>query len=222
MFPMEDFHATARGDFSMRADPMKFPLCSLLLVAAALACGEAPLEPAGPDTGGTPPVGSQEAMLCGGLSVTTLTLLGASTYQGELAGSGSWAVSSLANGIRLEYTLDGVAYAAEEQEGRSGSWYVSREGVACGVLHSVQVKAFPMIIDSAGRRITCLDVAGSKSVAKWNVGEACVGNAPCDTCHFSGAVPGRFAQVAADHCPHGVLNGSGMKQLLERTPSASH
>ena len=43
----------------------------------------------------------------------------------------------------------------EERLGASGTWYFSTSNVACGS-HTFQVKAYPMVIDSAGTRTTCI------------------------------------------------------------------
>ncbi|MFY0583119.1 hypothetical protein ACN28S_60420 [Cystobacter fuscus] len=111
---------------------------SLLVGLLGVACGGAPETPPAPSP---LPVAARESKLCAELGVSTLTLTGSNTQQGELAGSGSWAVSGPANGVRLEYYVDDVLYAVEEQPGKSGTWYFSRTGVSCGVLHPIQVKA---------------------------------------------------------------------------------
>ena len=58
------------------------------------------LEESGPPPAGEP-LGAHEAALCSGLSVSSLSLSGVSTWQGEMAGSGRWAVAGGANAIRL-------------------------------------------------------------------------------------------------------------------------
>ncbi|MET0404638.1 MAG: hypothetical protein ABW123_19645, partial [Cystobacter sp.] len=192
----------------MRPFSMKVVLCSLLSGVWGIACGGAALEPGTVDA----PVVSQESALCGGMKVTSLTLDGASIYQGELGASGKWTTSAGATGVRLEYFIDGALYAAEEQPLPPGNpvppgvWYLSRQGVSCDVLHPIQVKAFPMVVDSNNRRVTCMDVAGSKTVAKYNLGVSCTGNTSCDTCHMSA---GRVSPSAAHARPHDVLHGSG-------------
>jgi hypothetical protein len=126
-----------------------------------------------PETGVAPAkesLGTAEAALCSGLSVTSLTRLGISTYQGEMAGSGGWTVSPGANAVRLEYYVDGVLRTTEERMGTynsstntiEGDWYFSAAGIACGP-RAFLVKAFPMVVDSLGNRTTCTDVVRSYS-----------------------------------------------------------
>ncbi|EAU66518.1 hypothetical protein STIAU_2511 [Stigmatella aurantiaca DW4/3-1] len=106
----------------------------------------------GPEEG----VGTQQSALCAALSVTTLTTVGISSYGGEIAGNGAWAVSPLANAARLEYRVDGVLRTVDERPGNSGFWFMSSAGTTCGT-HTVEVKAYPMVIDSNGNRTTCLE-----------------------------------------------------------------
>ncbi|WNG13703.1 hypothetical protein [Cystobacter fuscus] len=193
---------------------MKSWVGSLLVGLLGVGCGGALETPPAPSP---LPVAARESKLCAELGVTTLTLTGSNTQQGELAGSGSWAVSGPANGVRLEYYVDDVLYAVEEQPGKSGTWYFSRTGVSCGVLHPIQVKAWPMLIDGDGVRGTC--TSGSKTVSKADVGEECVGNLPCERCHVSGAIRGRSTRALADHCPRGALDEQNMMKLLERARS---
>lgn len=101
-------------------------------------------------------VGTQQSALCSGLSVTALSTVGMSSYGGEIAGHGAWAVSTFANAVKLEYRVDGVPRVVEERPGNSGSWYMSSAGATCGA-HTVEVKAYPMVIDSNGNRTTCLE-----------------------------------------------------------------
>jgi hypothetical protein len=127
-----------------------------LLLAA---CGGAPedtLAPAGEQ------MGTQESALCVGLSVTGLNIDGVSSYEGVAAGSGSWAVSTGANGVRMEYYVDGALRSATEYLGTSGGWNFSAGGTTCGG-HNLVVKAFPMVVDSAGTRTTCYDYPQSAS-----------------------------------------------------------
>src|SRR5690349_837865 len=123
------------------------------------------LEESGPPPAGEP-LGSHEAALCSGLSVSSLSLSGVSTWQGEMAGSGRWAVAGGANAIRLEYRVDGALRSSDERRPdvdpppdanpNDGTWYFSATGVTCGV-RTFEVKAWPMVIDSAGNRTVCWD-----------------------------------------------------------------
>jgi hypothetical protein len=148
-----------RRSFIQRHEAGQYaPFWALLLGLWLGACGgvpEAGLAPA------DEPLGTQESASCVGLSVTNLTISGLSSYQGELAGSGSWAVSPGANGIRLEYYLDGVLVSAEEHLGTSGTWYFSGE-MTCGT-HTFQVKSFPMVVASNGGRSYCYSAVRSLS-----------------------------------------------------------
>jgi len=144
------------------------PLCALLSALLLTACGSVS------ETEQEVPVdalGTQELAMCSGLSVSNLAFSGASTYLGEMAGSGPWAVSAGANAVRLEYYIDNVLYASEERAGTSGTWYFSQTGISCGT-HTLLVKAFPMVIDSAGNRTTCWGAPRSASQA---ITEACPG-----------------------------------------------
>ncbi len=100
------------------------------------------------------PLSTQRSALCSGASVSSLTLLGVSSWQGELGSSGDWEVQGGANAARLEYLVDGVMRAFDERVGLSGNWFFSTQGISCGT-HSFLVKAYPMIIDSVGNRTTC-------------------------------------------------------------------
>lgn len=126
-----------------------------------------------PETGLTPAeesLGTQQSALCYGVSVSGLTVDGVSTYGGAMAGAGGFAVSGGANAVRLEYYADGALKYYEERTGTSGSWNYSYGGFACGS-HNFQVKAYPMIVDSAGTRTTCSSSPTSSAV--YNASEPC-------------------------------------------------
>lgn len=130
-------------------------LCGVLLAA----CGGEPGDVLAPSD---EPLASVESELCSGQTVTSLTITGVSSYQNELGGSGKWTVSTGANAARLEYYLGGVLQYTEERVGATGTWYASGY-MACGT-KTFLVKAFPMVIDSAGNRSTCY--GAPKSVSK--------------------------------------------------------
>jgi hypothetical protein len=144
----------------MQRSTLRSPLCAVLSGMWLLACGGVR------DDGPLPseePLATETSALCSGASVSSLTLSGMSLYQGELAGGGSWAVAYPANAIRLEYYVDGTWRGTDERCNSSGgtssctgsgSWSFSSSGMSCGS-HSFQVRALPMIIDSAGNRTTC-------------------------------------------------------------------
>jgi hypothetical protein len=144
--------------------PFSLLLCGVLLVA----CGGA--SEAGQALAPEAPEGTLESAMCAGSSVTTLSVDGASTYEGVLAGGGSWAVAWPANGVRLEYQVDGVLQSSEERLGASGGWSFSLSGASC-YAHNLVVKAYPMVVDSSGTRTTCW-TSSSKSVA-YAVADVC-------------------------------------------------
>jgi hypothetical protein len=150
----------------MRRPSLLRPLVTASLSGLLLAaCGGAPEE-------GAPAeelLGTQQSAMCSGLSVTGLSIGGISTYLGEMAGSGPWSVSAGANAVRLEYYVDGTLRSVEDRTGSSGSWYFSTTGIACGP-RNFTVKAFPMVVDSAGNRTVCVDAPRSVSQS---VAEAC-------------------------------------------------
>lgn len=136
----------------------------------------------GPEAGLAPseePLGTAGSALCSGASVTSLTISGISTYQGEMAGSGNWKVSTATNAVRLEYYVDGALRSSEDRCDAaggttnctgSGPWHFSASGISCGT-HTFLVKAYPMVIDSAGNRTTCWD--SPKSLSRSVAGDAC-------------------------------------------------
>ncbi|MET0401463.1 MAG: hypothetical protein ABW123_03630 [Cystobacter sp.] len=134
----------------MKRNPLCLPV-GLLMSGLVLGCGAMPGEPGAV---GDEPLGTDASAMCLGLSVSNLTFSGMSSWGGDLVGQGAWAVASTANAVRLEYRIDGVWHGDAELTGRSGTWYLSRGGTTCGS-HTVEVKAFPMVIDSAGNRILC-------------------------------------------------------------------
>lgn len=146
----------------MQPDPIRLPLAALLTGLMLVACGGIPPQEAGLET--AEPLGTQASALCAGTSVTSLTVSGISSYCGEISGSGGWAVAWPANAVRLEYSLNGALSASEERLPNpgtsSGSWYFSKSGVAAGS-YTFTVRAYPMVIDSAGNRTTCWDSPGS-------------------------------------------------------------
>ncbi|KFA94398.1 hypothetical protein [Archangium violaceum] len=116
------------------------------------------------------PVDTLEGALCAGLSVTSLSLQGASSYEGVMAASGNWAVSTSANAVRMEYYVDGSLRSHETRTGPSGTWYFSAGGIACGA-HRLEVRAYAMVIDSQNNSTVCVD--GARSFSQ-SVSEACI------------------------------------------------
>lgn len=157
---------TIHREFTMQHRPFRAPLCSLLSALLLVACGGTEAVP----TSAEESLGTQESALCSGVTVST-SIAGASLYQGELAGSGSWTTSPGANAVRLEYYVNNTLYTSEERTGTSGSWYFSYAGFSCGT-YTFQVKAYPMVIDSNGNRTTCW---ASPNTASQSVSQACPG-----------------------------------------------
>ena len=144
----------------MRGNPIHAQLRALLSGVLLAACSggvpEAGLTPAGESPG------TLEAAMCAGSSVSTLNIAGISSYLGEMAGSGSWSVVYPANAVRLEYFVDGALNSIDERPGTSGTWYFSTQDITCGS-HDFTVRAFPMVLDSAGTRTTCVSTSRSLS-----------------------------------------------------------
>lgn len=148
--------------------PVRSTLGLLLSGLLLAACGEGDI----PGSGLAPseePLGTREAAMCSGLSVTSLTLDGVSTYEGELAGAGTYAVSTFANAVSLEFSVDGQTPSSIERLGASGTWSYSRTGVACGP-RTFEVRAYPMIVASDGTKAVCRE--SYKSVTR-TVTEPC-------------------------------------------------
>jgi hypothetical protein len=135
-------------------------LVSGLLLAA---CGDVPGAEVAPSE---EPLGTREAAMCSGLSVTSLDINGGiSTYEGELAGAGDWSVSTFANGVFLEFYVDGQTPSTTERLGSSGSWSYSRTGVACGP-RTFEVRAYPMVVASDGTKTICRENYSYRSVTR--------------------------------------------------------
>ncbi len=191
-------------------------LLSGLLLAACGGVPEAGLAPAEES------LGTAEAAMCSGLSVTSLTLAGISTYQGEMAGNGGWAVSPGANAVRLEYYVDGALRGTEERRGTynsstntyQGNWYFSAAGLACGS-HGFVAKAFPMVIDSMGNRTTCSD--GVRTLSQ-TVTEPCP--TPEVSLHFCYRYPDPYT-ASTVRCDASASGGSGTYNVLWRKNNLS-
>lgn len=124
------------------------PLCLLLSGLLLMACGPVS-EEATPEA-----LGVVESAMCSSSAVTSLIISGMSTYQGEMAGSGTYEVSYPANAVWLEYRIDGVVQATEERVGASGTWYFSKSPVTCGT-RAFTVKAWPRVVSSDDTKTTC-------------------------------------------------------------------
>jgi hypothetical protein len=135
----------------MPRELIRAPL-SLLLLGLLAACGG--MEPNGLDALDEEELGTSTAAMCSNATVSDLAISGISTYQGEMAGSGTWAVTYPANAVWLDYYIDDVKQSSEQRvsETRSGSWSFSKAGVSCGS-HTFKVIAYPMVTYSSGSSI---------------------------------------------------------------------
>lgn len=111
-------------------------------------------------------LGTQQSALCTGLRVDNLSIAGVDSYNHEASGGGNWQVSPGANAVRMEYYVDGVMKSATEYSGSAGTWYFSSSSTTCG-MHQFEVRAYPMVVDSAGNRTTCFE-APSSNYASFN------------------------------------------------------
>jgi hypothetical protein len=154
----------------MKRDPRKASLNALWSGVLLAACG-------GPLEEGHLPAeelqGTRESALCVGATVSALTISSISAYGGEASGSGTWSVTYPANGIHLDYYVDGIKRGEQDLQansGRSGTWAYSYRPVSCGQSHSFELKAYPLSILS-----TSIDrcESASPATASANFSEAC-------------------------------------------------
>ncbi|NMO21917.1 hypothetical protein HPC49_40410 [Pyxidicoccus fallax] len=125
---------------------VKALMSSLLLAACGgpLESGESPSEPL---------LDTRESALCAGATVSSLSISSISAYGGEAAGSGAWSVTFPADGIHLDFYVDGIKRGEQDlraTSGRSGTWSFSYRPVSCGVAHSLELKAYPISFLSTG------------------------------------------------------------------------
>ncbi|AKJ06030.1 hypothetical protein ATI61_110225 [Archangium gephyra] len=142
-------------------DTIRLSLGSVLTGLVLTACGgvsDSGLAPAEES------LGTQQSALCTGLAVDGLSIDGISSYNYEVAGSGQFSMSTGANAVRMEYYLDGVLKSATEYSGNSGTWFFSSMLSTCG-MHDFEVKAYPMVVDSAGNRTTCFENPSSDTAS---------------------------------------------------------
>jgi hypothetical protein len=135
----------------MRNPFVRSTLPGMLAGLLLMACGGSAETEATPaeDT-----LGTATGALCAGTSVTGLGISSVSSSGGTLSASGSWSVGGGANAAKLEYWVDGVLRSYDERLGTSGSWVASAGSIACGS-HTLEVRAYPMVVDSAGNRTYC-------------------------------------------------------------------
>lgn len=137
----------------MKRDLIRSPLCAVLSGMMLMACG-------GPEETGlaqAEDLGTQESAICSGSSVSTLSSSGFSSWGGEAAGAGSWTVAYPANGIHVDYYIDGALRGSSDIQGnasRSGSWNFSYSPVSCGS-HKFEAKGYPITLHSNGTIDRC-------------------------------------------------------------------
>lgn len=135
----------------MRNPFVRSTLPGLLAGLLLMACG-GPVETEAAPAGDT--LGSATGALCAGTSVTGVAISSVSSSGGTMSASGTWSVGGGANAVKLEYWVDGSLKSHDERQGTSGSWVASAGGLACGS-HTLEVRAYPMVIDGAGNRTYC-------------------------------------------------------------------
>ncbi|WP_052517760.1 hypothetical protein [Archangium violaceum] len=146
----------------MTSPPTRYLLRALLSGVLLTGCGGIPDE-AGPTPAGEESVGTRESAMCSTMSVTHLAVSGMDSYEGVLAGAGTWTVSPNANSVYLEYYLDNnptptmqrLPGTYDPSTGTtSGTWSYSIGGVSCGG-HTVTIKAYARHISSNGAEEIC-------------------------------------------------------------------
>jgi hypothetical protein len=156
----------------MKRNLYKAALKTLMCGGLLAACG-GPMEELAPSEEA---LGTQEAALCSGASVSALTVSSFGTYGGLASGSGTWSVTFPANGIHLDFYVDGVKRGEQDIQGnsnRSGTWSFSYSPVSCGVSHALELKAYPLSFLSTGiERCT----TASPATASATFSEACPTN----------------------------------------------
>lgn len=132
----------------MKRDLRKASLNTLMSALLLAACG-GPLEE-GPAPAGELQ-GTRESALCAGATVSSITISSISAYGGEASGTGTWSVTYPANGIHLDFYIDGIKRGEQDLQGdnnRSGTWSFSYRPVSCGASHTLELKAYPLSIFS--------------------------------------------------------------------------
>jgi len=152
----------------MRRNLIRSSLQTLLAGLMLVACGpslEGAMEPEA--------LGVAESAMCSNAAVTSLTLSGVSTYAGEMAGAGTYAVSYPANAAWMAFYIDGVEQSQGRAEGgATGTWSFSKAPVACGT-HTFMVTAWPMVVTSSSSWSVC---SGNPSMSiTRSVSEPCPG-----------------------------------------------
>ncbi|WPB82381.1 hypothetical protein KYC5002_25090 [Archangium violaceum] len=195
-------------------------------------CGGVPdesgLAPAAEET-----LGAQESALdCAGASVTSLNLGTVGSWGGVLStSSATWSVAYPANGIILEYYVDGVLRGTQPIQGdanRSGTWTFNDSPLACGS-HTFQVKGYPAVFESgtpAPGRCTTGSMTKSTTfseacpTAAWSCSRTTTTTIKC-TASGSGGTGGPFtalwSEVEENHDTGGVYQTGWYQGPLTHT-----
>jgi hypothetical protein len=154
----------------MKQVHIKLPLHVLLSGLLLAACGGSIEE-------GPPPseqlLRTQESALCSGASVSSLTISSIHAYGGEAYGEGTWSVTFPANGVHLDFYIDGIKRGEQNVAGdsnRSGTWSFSYRPVTCGEAHTLEVRAYPLSIFGTGVE-QCVNSNSASTSASFS--EAC-------------------------------------------------
>ncbi|MFE8596485.1 hypothetical protein [Archangium violaceum] len=181
----------------MRRESVQAPL-HLLFLGLLAACGS--IQDTEQDAAARESLGTVKAAMCAGASVSSLTIQNVTTYLGEMAGGGNWAVTYPANAVHLQYYIDGVLQSSDTRDSttRSGPWSFSQAGVACGS-RTFEVRAYATVIYSGGSTV-CWN--SSPQTLTRTVTEPCpCGNGVCESTENSSSCP--------QDCPAPVYCGNG-------------
>jgi hypothetical protein len=165
----------------MRRNPIRSSLYSLLPGLMLAACGPVPESsqpPMEPEA-----LGVAGSTLCFNSAVTSLTLSGVSTYVGEMAGAGTYAVSYPANAAFVAFSIDGVEQSSGKASGGAmGTWSFSKSPVTCGT-HTFTVTAWPMVVSSDGSWSKC--TSNPSMTLTRSVSEPCPGKCEINSRTYS-------------------------------------
>lgn len=83
----------------------------------------------------------------------------------DVNGNGSWSVSG-ADGVYIEYLVDGTLYQVETRYGVSGTWTFADDASLSDGFHTLVVNAYPLLDNGSGQTI-CLQHGDSDSRGFW-------------------------------------------------------
>lgn len=155
---------------TMKRHPWKAALPALMSGLLLSACGGSLDEDPAPTE---ELQGTRESALCTGATVSSLTISSISAYGGQATGNGTWSVTYPANGIHIDYYVDGIKRGEQDLQGnssRAGTWSFDYTPVSCGQSHAFELKAYPLSILSTSIDRCQTDSPASASAA---FSEAC-------------------------------------------------